>query len=1251
MQLKRIYVEKKDGFQVEANALFHDLRNNLGIKGLKKVRIIDRYDVEGIGEEEYLKARDIVFYKPMVEYLYEEEPPVEPGQLVFGVELLPGQYDQRADSIAQCIQILTCKDKPVVKAAKLIVLSGNVSDDEFKKIKDYYINPIESRETSEEVPVSLESKPESSQDVKILSGFINMNEEELIKFSNSMNLAMNLDDLKFCQEYFRDTEKRDPSITEIKVIDTYWSDHCRHTTFLTGFRQVVFEEGHYFQKIKEAYDKYQEMRRYVYDVTPKKECLMDIATIVMKQMKKQGLLDDLDESSEINACSIKVQVDVDGEKEDWLVMFKNETHNHPTEIEPFGGAATCLGGAIRDPLSGRVYVYQAMRVTGSGDPRTPIEKTIPGKLPQRKITTTAAEGYSSYGNQVGVAAGQVVELYHPGYVAKRMELGAVVGAAPQKNVVRCEPQPGDVVILLGGRTGRDGCGGATGSSKAQDEESLFTAGAEVQRGNPPLERNILRLFRNSEITRLIKKCNDFGAGGVSVAIGELADGLDINLDKVPTKYEGLDGTELAISESQERMAVVLASDDAETFIEAARNENLEATVVARVTDTNRLRMKWRGSYIVDISRDFLNTNGIEQYADVIVESPEKEKNYFKKHDISSPLLKDKWISHLQSLNICGQRGLVERFDSTVGASTVLLPLGGKHQLTPAEGMASKVPVLKGNTNTATLMAFGFNPHLSSWSPFHGAVYAVIEAIAKITAMGGDYRKVRLSLQEYFEKLGHDPRKWGKPLAALLGALYAQEKLGIPAVGGKDSMSGTFEDLNVPPTLVAFAIVTADARCIISPEFKSTDSTLILLPLERDEYDLPNFDQLEKNYALVYELIQKGKILAAHSVRGGGIAEAVSKMCFGNGIGFMFRPVDPEFLFQPLYGSLLLEVPNDVDIDKQFSGIPYQVLGTTQKNEVITVGGEEISLKAVLRAWDSTLEPIFPTKPDGEIQDIKLSSLYDKPNKQRPLISNAAPRVFIPIFPGANSEQDFIRAFESAGGVSDLLVMRNLTSEEIQEALREMAKRIRNSQILMLPSGGDMPDGSGKFVAAAMRNPAVQDAIMDLLHHRQGLILGIGDGFKALLKSGLLPYGEFREPDSDSPVLTYNTIGRHVSRMVQTRVVSMLSPWLALTELGEIHTIPVSHEEGRFIASPELLRELMINGQISTQYVDMDGNPTALFPYNPSGSMMAVEGITSPDGRVFGKMGHSERTVMMNIGINVPGNKDQRLFESGISYFK
>ncbi len=1254
--VRRVFVEKKKGFDVEAKSLYRDLKYNLGIGALENVRIINRYDIEGLSEEEFEKSKRTIFSEPPVDEVFDEKIDIAENSRVVAIEYLPGQYDQRADSAAQCVQILTHGERPNVKVAKLIVLDGEISDSEFERIKGYLINPIESQEASMDKPESLDVEVNMPEDVKVLTGFIDKSQEELKSFMDEMGLAMSLEDLKFCQLYFRHTEKRDPTYTEIKVIDTYWSDHCRHTTFLTNIAKVEIEDGMFSTPIKNAYDSYIKSRQFVYEDKPKDVCLMDIATIAMKELRKKGYLNDLDESDEINACSIvvNVDVDVDGRNEEWLVMFKNETHNHPTEIEPFGGAATCLGGAIRDPLSGRAYVYQAMRVTGSGDPRRSIQDTLPGKLPQRKITTGAAAGYSSYGNQIGLATGQVAEIYDEDYVAKRMEIGAVIGAAPKKNVVRSRPEPGDVIILLGGRTGRDGCGGATGSSKEHTEESLFTCGAEVQKGNPPTERKIQRLFRNPSVSTMIKKCNDFGAGGVSVAIGELADGLSINLDLIPKKYEGLDGTELAISESQERMAVVVAKEDVNRFIKAARKENLEATTVAVVTAEPRLTMSWRGKTIVSISRDFLNTNGVKQYSDVFVTAP-SENSYFKiaGNADSSKDLEQIWEDRLKDLNICSQKGLVERFDASIGAGTVLMPFGGKYQLSPTEGMAAKIPVLDGDTNTGTLMTYGYNPSIAKWSPFHGAVFAIVESVAKIVAMGGDYKSIRLTLQEYFEKLGKDPKRWGKPFSALLGAYYAQMKLGIPAIGGKDSMSGTFKDMNVPPTLVSFAVNVVDVRNVVSTEFKKTDSNVVLLRLKRDEYELPDFEVLDKNYTRINELIKKGKVLAAQSIRSGGLAEAISKMSFGNMIGFAFKGNIPvNRLFAPEYGSILLEIDKNEDLDKLFEGIDYELMGNTQAKATLDVNGVSMSIKNLIEKWEEPLESIFPTKTEP-VEGSPKQYGYEIRNTARPKVSYAKPRIFIPVFPGTNCEYDTAKAFERAGGKPEVFVIKNLTPAEIDKSIDSMAKLIDNSQIIMIPggfSGGDEPDGSGKFIATAFRNPKVKDAVMRLLKERDGLILGICNGFQALIKLGLVPYGEIRDLTEESPTLTFNTIGRHVSCMVNTRISSVLSPWFNNVKVGDIHTIAVSHGEGRFVASQELLKTLERNGQIATQYVDLDGNASYDIRFNPNGSIEAIEGITSPDGRVLGKMGHSER-IGNNVVKNVPGEKDQKLFEAGVNYFK
>lgn len=1251
MSVKRVYVEKKPGFDIQAVKLMKEFRENLGITGVSKVRILNRYDVENISEEDYEKAKTSIFSEPPVDYIYEEEMPVKGNERIFAVELLPGQYDQRADSCAQCIQLLSGTERPLIHVATVIVIEGGISDDEFSRIKDFCINPVESREADLKKPATLYVEQPYPDDVKAIKGFISMNEEEIRNMWGKFGLAMSVEDLLFCRDYFKNTEKRDPTITEIRVIDTYWSDHCRHTTFLTEIENVSFGNGPICGKIREVFQNYLDTRKKVYENKDRKITLMDIATLAMKELKRTGRLNDLDESDEINACSIAVDVDIDGKKEPYLVMFKNETHNHPTEIEPFGGAATCIGGAIRDPLSGRSYVYQAMRVTGSGDPRKPVSETLPGKLPQRVITTTAARGYSSYGNQIGLATGQVHEIYHEDYVAKRMEIGAVIGAAPRKNVMRKKPEAGDAIILLGGRTGRDGCGGATGSSKEHTEESLATCGAEVQKGNAPTERKIQRLFRKPEVSRLIKKCNDFGAGGVSVAIGELADGLDIDLDAVPKKYQGLDGTELAISESQERMAVVVAKEDSERFIEESRIENLEATVVATVTDTNRLIMKWRGNVIVNISRDFLNTNGVQQKTGIEVIEPEKtcDALYVK---ISNDLEKE-WTENLKKLNVCSQKGLVEMFDSTIGAGTVLMPFGGKNQMTPAEGMAAKIPVEKGNTTTGTLMTFGFNPQISKWSPFHGAVYAVLESVSKIVAMGGDYKKVRLTLQEYFEKLGNDPKKWGKPFSALMGAFHAQMMLGIPAIGGKDSMSGTFKDMNVPPTLVSFAVDTVNVKNVISPEFKKPGSHVVLVRIKKDSLELPDFEQIDTTYARVHNLICNKKVLSASSVKAGGIAGAVSKMAFGNDIGFKAEDnLNAIDWFKPDYGSLILELDGRELPENILEGLDYQVLGVTIRELEIKINNISMKLETLKETWESTLENIFPTRTQTE----KSEPMEVNFTKYVPIRSSevfAKPRVFIPVFPGTNCEYDTASAFERAGAVTDIFVMRNLTPSDIEESVRSMKEKIENSQIIMIPGGfsaGDEPDGSGKFIATVFKNPYLSEAIMKLIKQRDGLILGICNGFQALIKLGLLPYGEIRELDDNSPTLTFNTIGRHVSCLVKTKVVSSLSPWLSKTVPGDIHTIAVSHGEGRFIANESIINELVKYGQIATQYVDRDGNPTYDIRFNPNGSVHAVEGITSRDGRIFGKMGHSERYTS-NTFINVPGEKDQKLFEAGVEYFK
>lgn len=1251
---RRLFIEKKQGFDIEAQGILQDLKDNLDIKGIKDLRVLNRYDIFGISDEEYEKSKNTIFSEKTVDSIYEEELQIDKNDKIFAVEYLPGQYDQRSDSASQCVQILTQNEKPDILTAKVYIIKGDLSEEELNKIKKYCINTVDSREASLDKPESSEMNLEIPDQVEVLNSFIHMNEEEIKTFIENRQLAMTIEDLKFCQKYFRDTEKRNPTITEIKVIDTYWSDHCRHTTFMTELTNIKIKEGNFSLPILKAYEQYLESRKTLYVDVKKPITLMDIATIGMKELRKKGLLDDLDQSEEINACSIVIDAEIDGKLEKWLVMFKNETHNHPTEIEPFGGAATCLGGAIRDPLSGRSYVYQAMRVTGSGNPKARIEDTLSGKLPQKKITTEAAHGYSSYGNQIGLATGQVAEIYDDGYVAKRMEVGAVIGAAPMKNVVRKEPTPGDVVILVGGRTGRDGCGGATGSSKKHTENSILNCGSEVQKGNAVVERKIQRLFRKEKVSTLIKRCNDFGAGGVSVAIGELTDGLNINLDLVPKKYDGLDGTELAISESQERMAVVVAKEDEEKFMMYAAEENLEATTVAEVTADKRLKMNWNGTVILDLSREFLNTNGIRGIADVIVEAPKEDKNYFKINKKVNDI-KEEWINTIGDLNICSQKGLVERFDSSIGAGSVLMPFGGKYQLTPTEGMVAKLPVLGGETKTGTIMTYGYNPSISKWSPFHGAVYAVVESVAKIVACGGDASKVRLTFQEYFERLGKDPIRWGKPFSALLGALHAQKELGIAAIGGKDSMSGSFKDMDVPPTLVSFAVNVVNVDKVISSEFKKEDSKVIIIPMIRDEYDLPNFNMLRKNFAKVTSMINNGEILAATTVKRGGICEAISKMSFGNKIGMKFAEgiVDEE-LFAPQYGSIIIEVGNELDLEKALSEIEYKVLGTTQSKASIAINNFEINIDDMLKAWEGTLENIFPT--NAKVIDEKIGAVeFTKGNEKvkAPAIKLAKPKVFIPAFPGTNCEYDSERAFVKAGADVETMIFKNLTGKDVEKSIEHMVKGINNAQIVMLPGGfsaGDEPDGSGKFIATVFKNPKIKEAIMELLKNRDGLMLGICNGFQALIKLGLVPFGEIRDIDENCPTLTYNKIGRHVSSVVNTKIVSNLSPWFNNVKVGDIHSVPVSHGEGRFVANEETLKKLIENGQIATQYVDFAGNPTYDIRFNPNGSVYAVEGITSPDGRVLGKMAHSER-IGENVLKNIEGNKDQKIFEAGVQYFK
>ncbi|HZK24457.1 MAG TPA: phosphoribosylformylglycinamidine synthase [Oscillospiraceae bacterium] len=1256
--IRRILVEKKPGFDIEARHLQQDLRDNLGITALTRVRLINRYDLSGVTDAAYNQARTTIFAEPNVDFYYDETVEIENDVKYFAMEYLPGQYDQRADSAAQCIQILTQGEPPTIQSAKLILLYGKLTGDDLQRIKAYCINAVDSREAALEKPASLAIRTAAPADVSILDGFIQLDDTQLSAYKRSMGFVMSDEDLKFCQTYFRDKEKRDPTVTEMTVIDTYWSDHCRHTTFSTSLEKITIEAKELGAPIKNAYEAYLQDRQAVYGTKQRDICLMDIATLGMKKLKKEGKLQDLDQSDEINACSIVVKADINGIQEDWLVMFKNETHNHPTEIEPFGGAATCLGGAIRDPLSGRVYVYQAMRVTGSGDPRASIAETLPGKLPQRKITTGAAAGFSAYGNQIGLATGQVTEIYDQGFIAKRMEIGAVIGAAPKENVVRAKPTAGDAVLLLGGKTGRDGCGGATGSSVEHTEESIYTCGAEVQKGNPPTERKIQRLFRNPQASQLIKKCNDFGAGGVSVAIGELTDSLVINLDAVPKKYEGLDGTELAISESQERMAVVVAKENVSRFKALAAAENLEAVEVAAVTADKRLKMLWRDKAIVDISRDFLATNGIQQHSDVYVEAPAVTDNYFTKQLAAVPAdLEEAWLNNLQNLNVCSQRGLVERFDSSIGAGTILMPFGGKYQATPAIGMAAKLPVESGDTSTGTLMSFGYDAQLAKWSPFHGALYAVVEAVSKIVAMGGSYQNIRLTLQEYFEKLGQDHKKWGKPFSALLGAHYAQMQLGIPAIGGKDSMSGTFKELNVPPTLVAFAVNAVDVNDVISPEFKQADSQVVLITIARDAYELPDFATLGNTYQGITELIQAGKITAAYPLNNGGAAEAISKMCFGNRLGFTLAKefnlaAEGKLLFSPDYGSMVIEVPKDVGLQQDFAHLPYKLLGQTQQKETIELGEITISLDLAQEIWEAPLEKVFPTKTAVTEKTMPQALTSKQRGSAKSKLRVAKPRVLIPVFPGTNCEYDTKKRFELAGAETKVFIIKNLTATAIEESIQAMAAAIKQTQIIALPGGfsaGDEPDGAGKFIATFFRNPWIRDAVMELLNNKDGLMLGICNGFQAFIKLGLLPYGEIKTIDDTDPTLTYNNIGRHMSGIVRTKVTSVLSPWFNNVAVGDIHHIAISHGEGRFIANEAAMQKMIVTGQVATQYVDYQGQPSLDIRFNPNSSHYAVEGITSPDGRILGKMGHSER-IGSNLYINIPGEKDQLIFEAGVNYF-
>ena len=1249
--VRRIYVEKKPAYAVAAKDLFENIRDYLGIRTVTGVRVLIRYDIENISDKTYEEAKITIFSEPPVDVLYEEAFPMQEGETAFSVEALPGQFDQRADSAEQCVKLLNENEEPVIRSATTYVIAGACSEEELAHIKDFCINPVDSRENNADKPETLVTEYEEPADVKIFDGFRTMPEAELKALYDSLGLAMTFKDFQFIQEHFAAEESRDPSMTEIRVLDTYWSDHCRHTTFQTELKNVTFEDGDYKAPMQAAYDMYQAHRAEIFAGRKDKYVsLMDIALMAMRKLKKDGKLDDQEETDEINACSIIVPVEIDGKTEEWLINFKNETHNHPTEIEPFGGAATCLGGAIRDPLSGRTYVYQAMRVTGAADPTVPMEKTLEGKLPQRKLVTGAASGYSSYGNQIGLATGLVNEIYHPDYVAKRMEIGAVMAAAPRSNVIRETSDPGDIIILLGGRTGRDGCGGATGSSKAHNSQSIDTCGAEVQKGNAPTERKLQRLFRRPEVSRLIKKCNDFGAGGVSVAIGELAAGLQIQLDKVPKKYAGLDGTELAISESQERMAVVIDPKDVDKFMAYAEEENLEATCVAEVTEDPRLVMHWRGKEIVNISRAFLDTNGAHQETDVIVGTASKADSYFEeKADVAD--VKAAWLKDLADLNVCSQKGLVEMFDASIGAGSVFMPFGGKYQLTPTQSMVAKLPVLKGKTDTVTMMSYGFNPYLSNWSPYHGAAYAVVESVAKIVAAGGDFSKIRFTFQEYFKRMTEDAKGWGEPMSALLGAYTAQIGFGLPSIGGKDSMSGSFNDIHVPATLVSFAVDVAKQQDIITPEFKKSGNKIVKFDIARDAYDMPDYEQAKALYTAIHQLIQDKVVISAYTLGFGGVAAAVSKMAFGNKLGAEIdSTVKAEDLFKTgEYGCMIAEVPADA-LDKV--NVAYTLIGEVTDDTQFTYGDTVVTMDEALKAWTGTLEKVFPTRSGVEQKKIE-TPIYKEGSI---VICNhkiAQPKVFIPVFPGTNCEYDSMKAFEKAGAKVQTQVFRNLSADGIRESVDAFVKGISDAQIIMFPGGfsaGDEPDGSGKFIATAFRNEKLKEAVMKLLNERDGLALGICNGFQALIKLGLVPYGEITPQQPDSPTLTTNNIGRHISKVAYTKVVSNKSPWLAGAVPGEVYAIPISHGEGRFVASDEWIKKLFAAGCVATQYVDLDGNPTMDEDFNPNASYAAIEGITSPDGRILGKMGHSER-IGEAVARNIYGNPDQKIFESGVAYFK
>ena len=1265
--VRRVYVEKKPAFAVQAKDLRHELRKYLGVSGLTGVRVLIRYDVENISDDVFEKACKTVFAEPPVDTLYKESFEMAENARAFSVEFLPGQFDQRADSAVQCVKFLNEEEEPVIRSATTYVIEGEVSNEEFEAIKHHCINPVDSREIGMEKPETLVAKFEEPADVAILDGFQDMPEEELKKRYDSLNLAMTFKDFLHIQNYFKSEEHRDPSMTEIRVLDTYWSDHCRHTTFSTELKNVAFTDGYYREPIEGTYQKYLADRAEIFKGREDKfVCLMDLALMAMRKLKKEGKLDDQEESDEINACSIVVPVEIDGKTEEWLVNFKNETHNHPTEIEPFGGAATCLGGAIRDPLSGRTYVYQAMRVTGAADPTVSVKETLKGKLPQKKLVREAAHGYSSYGNQIGLATGYVKEIYHPDYVAKRMEIGAVMGAAPRKDVKRMTSDPGDIIILLGGRTGRDGIGGATGSSKVHTEASIEVCGAEVQKGNAPTERKIQRMFRRPEVSRLIKKCNDFGAGGVSVAIGELADGLNIYLDKVPKKYAGLDGTEIAISESQERMAVVVDPKDVEEFLKYANEENLEAVEVAVVTESPRLVLIWRDKEIVNISRAFLDTNGAHQETDVKAEIPSQENKYFTKPEVTD--VKEKWLSMLADLNCCSQKGLVEMFDSSIGAGSVLMPYGGKYQLTETQAMVAKLPVLEGKTDTVTMMSYGFDPYLSSWSPYHGAIYAVIESVSRIVAGGGDFSKIRFTFQEYFRRMTEDPARWSQPFLALLGAYDAQLGFGLPSIGGKDSMSGTFNEIDVPPTLVSFAVDVASDKTMITPELKKAGNKLVLLKIERDAYDLPDYEKIMDQYHKFFEDVKAGRIVSAYALDGNGLAAALSKMAFGNHKGVKIdAQVAKEDLFAADFGSIVAEVPADKVAELTIAGV---VIGEVEDDAVLSYGDVKVTMEEALTAWKGTLEKVFKTVSGAEKNDgpapesieaqqaadggtIDENGCYHAGSVYVCKHKVAKPCVFIPVFPGTNCEYDSTKAFERAGAEVDVKVFKNLTAEDIRDSVNIFAKAIDQAQIIMFPGGfsaGDEPDGSAKFFATAFQNAKMKEAVTRLLEERDGLALGICNGFQALIKLGLVPYGQIQAQSADSPTLTYNTINRHISKMVYTKVVTNKSPWLQQAKLGATYCNPASHGEGRFVAPKEWLDKLFANGQVATQYVNEAGEPTMDEEWNVNGSYMAIEGITSPDGRVLGKMAHSERRGEA-VAMNIYGEQDMKIFESGVAYFK